>query len=310
MNAIESAPRFAVCLAAFNGRPYLSEQIDSILKQRNVFIKLYISVDRSTDGTEIFLTDWANKEPRLSLLPLGFHFGGAGKNFYRLIRDVEFSDFDYLSFADQDDIWHEDKLWRAHCVLRDQGAAAYSSNVMAFWPNGRSLLIDKAQEQKKWDFLFEAAGPGCTYVLRVDLALGLKHLIQSRRNEVQEVELHDWLSYAYARMNGYKWVIDSTVTMNYRQHSSNQVGVNAGWSAFRYRARKVLGGWGLRQAALIASLLGMNDLTFVRSWKTEGRLGLLYLALNATLCRRRMRDQFIFAISCLMLALLGRGSKK
>lgn len=310
MTEIKSTPSFAVCLAAFNGRPYLSEQINSILSQKNVSLTLYISVDKSSDGTEKFLTDWAAREPRLSLLPLGLHFGGAGPNFYRLIRDVEFSDFDYLCFSDQDDIWHENKLWRAHSALRDQGAAAYSSNVLAFWPNGRSLLIDKAQVQKKWDFLFEAAGPGCTYVLRVDLASGLKHLVQSRWNEVQAVELHDWLSYAYARMNGFKWVIDPIVTMDYRQHESNQVGVNVGWRAFRYRACKVLDGWGLRQASLIASLLGMNDLTFVRRWKGGGRLGFVYLGLNATKCRRRIRDQFLFAISCLVLAFIGFSPKK
>jgi rhamnosyltransferase len=306
----KSPPRFAVCLAAFDGQPYLSEQIDSILNQSNVFLQIYISVDKSSDGTENFLTDWAASDSRLSLLPLGLHFGGAGPNFYRLLRDVDFSNFDYLSFADQDDIWHKDKLWRAHSAMRDQGAGGYSSNVLAFWPNGRSLLINKAQAQKKWDFLFEAAGPGCTYVLRVDLALGLKQLIQSRWNDIQAVALHDWLSYAYARMNGFKWLIDPVVTMDYRQHASNQVGVNVGWSAFRYRARKVLDGWWLRQAGLIASLLDMNDLSFVRRWKGGGRLGLLYLVLNANHCRRRLRDQFLFALSCLMLALLGRSPKK
>ncbi len=305
-----SLPRFAVCLAAFNGRLYLSEQIDSILAQKNVSLRLYISVDKSSDGTEGFLIDWAAREPRLSLLPLGLYFGGAGPNFYRLLRDVEFSEFDYLSFADQDDIWHEDKLWRAHCALHECGAAAYSSNVLAFWPDGRTLLIDKAQAQKKWDFLFEAAGPGCTYVLRVDLAQGLKRLIQSNWEEVQAVALHDWLCYAYARINGFKWLIDPGVTMDYRQHASNQVGVNAGWRAFRYRVQKVLDGWGIQQAALIASLLGMNDLNFVRRWKGDRRLGLLCLVLNATHCRRRLRDQFFFAVSCLVLALLGRSSQK
>lgn len=310
MTATEFPPRFAVCLAAFNGLQYLSKQIDSILGQRNVSLQIYISVDKSADGTEKFLTDWAAKEPRLYLLPLGLHFGGAGPNFYRLLRDVEFSNVDYLSFADQDDIWHEDKLWRAHCALRNNCAAAYSSNVLAFWPNGRALLIDKAQAQKKWDFLFEAAGPGCTYVLRVDLALGLKCLIQRRWQEVQAVALHDWLSYAYARMNGFTWLIDPVATMDYRQHASNQVGVNVGWSAFRHRVNKVLDGWGPRQAALIASLLDMNDLTFVRRWKGGGTLGLLYLALNARHCRRRLRDQFLFALSCLVLALLGRSPKK
>lgn len=310
MSVQQPSPRFAVCLAAFNGRAYLQEQIDSILHQKNVWLRLYISVDKSSDGTESFLAEWAAREPRLSILPTGQRFGGAGPNFYRLLRDVEFSHFNYLSFADQDDIWHEDKLWRAHLVMRKHDAAAYSSNVLAFWPDGKTLLIDKAQAQKKWDFLFEAAGPGCTYVLRVDVALGLKHLIKTRWAEVQAVALHDWLSYAYVRTNGFGWLIDSVATMDYRQHSSNQVGVNAGWRAFKFRVRRVLDGWAPEQAALIASLLGMDNQTFVQRWKGSGRMGLFWLALNASQCRRRLRDQFLFALSVLALALLGRGHKK
>ena len=33
------------------------------------------------------------------------------------MRDVELSRFDYLGFADQDDVWHTDKLWRAHGLM-------------------------------------------------------------------------------------------------------------------------------------------------------------------------------------------------
>lgn len=310
MSALPSPPRFAVCLAAFNGRAYLQEQIDSILNQKNVWLQLYISVDTSLDGTESFLADWAAREPRLSILPVGQRFGGAGPNFYRLLRDVDFRSVDYLSFADQDDVWHADKLWRAHVAVHQQCAAAYSSNVRAFWPDGRTLLIDKAQAQKKWDFLFEAAGPGCTYVLRRDVALGLKNLIKTRWTEVQAVALHDWLAYAYVRTQGLKWLIDPVATMDYRQHAGNQVGVNAGWRAFRHRVRKVLNGWAPQQAALIASLLGMDEQLFVQRWKGRGRMGLLWLALNASQCRRRLRDQFLFALSVLALALLGRRPQK
>jgi rhamnosyltransferase len=111
-------------------------------------------------------------------------------------------------------------------------------------------------------------------------------------------------------MNGFTWLIDPIATMDYRQHASNQVGVNVGWRAFMFRVSKVLDGWGPSQSALIASLLDMNDLTFVRRWKGGGRLGLLYLVLNAKHCRRRLRDQFLFGLSCLVLALLGRSPKK
>jgi rhamnosyltransferase len=115
-------PYFAVFLAAYNGKAYISEQIETILSQKNVSLQIFISVDRSNDGTENFLANWALYEPRLTLLPFGRHFGGAGPNFFRLLRDVDFSGFDYLSFSDQDDLWHPEKLWRAHGLMRAKDA--------------------------------------------------------------------------------------------------------------------------------------------------------------------------------------------
>ena len=99
---VTKLPRFVVCLAAYNGTAYIAEQIQSILDQKGVELDLFVSVDASTDGTENLLAEWAQSEPRLILLPFGEHFGGAGPNFYRLLRDIELAEFDYLSFADQD----------------------------------------------------------------------------------------------------------------------------------------------------------------------------------------------------------------
>jgi rhamnosyltransferase len=45
-------PRVAVLLAAYNGMQYIAEQMDSILAQIGVDVTVFISVDRSTDGTE------------------------------------------------------------------------------------------------------------------------------------------------------------------------------------------------------------------------------------------------------------------
>lgn len=302
-------PKVAVFLSAYNGMLYLAEQIESILRQECVYIYIFISVDKSTDGTEDYLAKWALSEPRLTLLPFGMRFGGAGSNFYRLLRDVNLNGFDYMSFADQDDIWLPDKLSRAHQILLKTSADAYSSNVMAFWPGGRQLLIEKSQKQVRWDFLFEAAGPGCTYVMRKELACAIQDVVKSRWDVMQEVGLHDWFVYAFARANGYRWVIDDYAGMLYRQHEKNQVGVNTGTRAFVQRARKVLSGWGVTQSALIAQLVGLGNDPFVKRWSDGSRSGLLWLALHAWQCRRRLREKIIFGLSCLALCIAGKRSQ-
>lgn len=300
---IIESPHFAVCLAAYNGKAYIAEQIESILLQKNVDLQIFISVDESTDGTEARLAEWALSEPRLTLLPFGQQFGGAGPNFYRLLRDVDIRGFDYLSFADQDDLWHPEKLWRAHCLMNEQGALGYSSNVTAFWPSGRTQLVNKAQPQRSLDFMFEAAGPGCTYVLQSSLALSLQQLVRGADASLSRVGYHDWLIYAFARANNYPWIIDDWSSMQYRQHSNNQIGVNAGWRSYWLRVRKMLSGHGFEQSLLIADLVHASSTPVVQHGLRGGRLGYLWLALRANQCRRKRLDQLWFFILCMLFAM-------
>ena len=95
--------KIAVCLAAFNGVRWLAEQLDSILAQEGVAVTVFVSVDQSSDGTEQWIDARAQVDSRIVVLPHGERFGGAARNFFRLLRDVDFSGFDYVSFADQDD---------------------------------------------------------------------------------------------------------------------------------------------------------------------------------------------------------------
>lgn len=298
-------PKVAVLLAAYNGISYLPEQLDSILAQNLVRPVIYVSIDPSTDGTGYYIRERAESDERIFVLPVGQRFGGAAKNFFRLICEVDVCGFDYVCFSDQDDIWLPNKLSRAHGILQHTEASCYSSNVLAFWPTGKRILINKAQPQRPWDFLFEAAGPGCTYVLKVEVVERLKELLIAKRIEVAKVGLHDWLVYAFARSRGYRWVIDPQPSMAYRQHASNQVGVNSGWRAYWERAKKVLGGWGISQARLIARLVGLENDPFCKPWRRPGRLGMLWLALNAYRARRKVSDRFVFAAACLLLAVVG-----
>lgn len=304
-------PEFAICLAAFNGTHWLADQLDSILAQVGVAVTVFVSIDKSTDGTEKWFEERVKVDSRIVLLSYGKRFGGAAQNFFRILREVDFSRFDYVSFADQDDIWLPNKLLRAHEMLSITEADAYSSNVVAFWPDGRKTLIEKSQPQVRWDFLFEAAGPGCTFVMQNSLICVIQDFFKKHWHEVQEIGQgqHDWFIYAFARANGYRWVIDDYSGMLYRQHEKNLVGVNAGWRAFVYRVRKVLSGWGLAQSVLIAELVGLNNDPFVTRWSGGSRAGVLWLALHARQCRRRTRDQLLFAVACLALCVLGRRTR-
>lgn len=284
----EYVPNIAVLLAAYNGRKWIEEQINSILQQQNVNVSLFISVDLSQDGTFEWCQQLASNHTNIKVLSYGERFGGAAPNFYRLIRDVELDSYDAISWADQDDIWHLDKLAIAFKKLSSGECDVYSSNVIAFWEDGRKILIEKSQPQRKLDHFFEAAGPGCTYVFKNEAMKDLKKLILEAGNKVNKITQHDWLAYALCREKGYRWFIDPKPSMLYRQHANNQVGTNNNLLAYKKRFKMIRENWLREQVNLVASLVAPEKLPNLNNR--------LYLIRNFKELRRRSRDRFVLCL--------------
>lgn len=112
-----SLPRVMVLMATYNGEKYLKEQIDSILAQEGVAVQLWISDDRSTDSTQDICARYARNHPNITFT-INSSNKGCTDNFLGMVHSLRISDFDYLSFSDQDDIWKPDKLSQAVSMLR------------------------------------------------------------------------------------------------------------------------------------------------------------------------------------------------
>jgi len=293
-------PSVAVFVAVYNGMRWLPVQIDSILAQESVSLTIFVSVDASTDGTEIWFNELAERDARIVLLPHGRRFGGAAKNFFRLISEVDFLDYDYVSFADQDDIWFCDKLSHGIDQIRLNDADAYSGNVIAFWIDGREKLLNKAQPQRELDYLFEAAGPGCSYIFTQQALCVVKKYLHEYP-ALNDFVLHDWLAYAVLRHNGYRWFIDPEPKMMYRQHESNQVGANSSIKGVMYRLNYVMSGRVFESISLLVNTLGVSPIDVTT------RFGLLQLACKYRKLRRRTSEQLITLV-CLILYALKRPS--
>ena len=295
----KNKPIFLILLAAYNGKNWLAEQLESILGQRDVEVRLYISVDPSQDGTELFVKRWAMDDQRVNVLADAGRFGSAARNFYRLVRDVEFSHFDYLSFSDQDDIWLPHKLSHAHRMIQEGKYDAYSSNVISFWPDGKERYINKSQPLREYDFLFEAAGPGSTYIFNKKLAQSLQHFVKTHYDQVNSVSLHDWLFYAFSRSHKYSWFIDDNVGLLYRQHETNHLGVNSGFSAYKDRLNFIATGWYHAEITKIFKLC-YSDHPFGESLIHRGWRARFFVMCHASQCRRRLSDRIILFLSCLL----------
>ena len=290
-----------VLLAAYNGEQFISQQLQTVLNQTNKPYKILINIDQSDDKTESIVQGFAKKNPEIQILNINKRFGSAAANFINLIIYADLTDINYIALADQDDIWKEDKLEKAIQKL-EQGFDGYSSNVQAFWEDGQKKIIEKNQPQQKYDHLFESAGPGCTFVLKRELALKLQQFLKNGRfNQLDNY--HDWLIYAYARTQGFKWHIDSYPGVDYRQHSANVFGANVGNRAFISRVCRVLSGEGVDFAFRLIKELKVPG-PFIKSLLPVTRMNLLRLAFYAKHCRRRTRDQVYFFFACILLAII------
>ena len=290
-----------ILLAAYNGAIYISKQLKSILNQTFKPSKILTNIDQSSDNTVGIVQGCRKSFNEIQILNTKKKFGSAAANFIDLISHVDLTDVDYIALADQDDIWKEDKLKKAIQKL-EQGYDGYSSNVEAFWADGKRKVLVKNQPQQNFDHLFESAGPGCTFVINKKLALKLQQLL--KKGSFNQLDnYHDWLIYAFARTHGFKWYIDSYPSVYYRQHSSNVFGANVGINAFISRANRLLAGEGIDFAFQLMKELKVQD-TFIQSLFPISRYNLLRLAFKAKCCRRRFRDQIYFFFACILLAII------
>ena len=100
----------------------------------------------------------------------------------------------------------KNKLSRAVNVFEKSNVSGYSSDVIDFKDNlEKTAYIKKSYPQKKYDYLFEGPGPGCTFVLNKQLFSKLQEfLIKTQTNFIY----HDWFIYAFARSRDFSWHID------------------------------------------------------------------------------------------------------
>lgn len=299
-----------VLMATFNGARFLEEQINSILQQKNVSLRLVIRDDGSTDDTLTICQQFACKDSRVRVYQRTEGAAGAAENFCRLIVELPFrcGSGEWVALADQDDIWYPHKLSRALREAQDRDVSGYSSNVEALYSNGSRKLIRKDTPQKPYDYLFEGPGPGSTYLLREDLFIDLQAFLRDRPDLSSKVRFHDWLIYAFARSRGFAWHIDAKPGLAYRQHEMNVIGANLGLKSAILRAKYVLLEDGFDEA------LSLRRALFPGSQCAPypvvlNRVDLLRLAFKAHLYRRTRRGVLLFALSMILKTILPAGVK-
>lgn len=208
-----------VLISTYNGEKYIKKQIDSLLNQIGVKVKILVRDDGSTDSTKAILEQYSK---------LGKLKWYEGKNlrtahsFLDLMKNA--NDVEYYAFCDQDDIWDNDKL-----IIAIESLKKFNKNEpIMYFSNAR--LIDKNDNDLnknhiknnpritlKNSFLQNIA-LGCTIVFNKE---ALKKAILA--DESTDIVMHDAWVYRICMALG-KVVYDPMPHIGYRQHQNNVIG--------------------------------------------------------------------------------------
>lgn len=234
-----------ILMSTFNGEKYLPEQLDSIISQNDVNIKLLIRDDGSTDSTMSILKDYKAKYPDKIDIESGSNIGWK-KSFFHLVKLAakDYSSFMYFAFSDQDDIWKPNKLKRAlECLKTDVGQPSLYCSNMTYYKDGRAIGDIRKREiiPTPKNCLIRNYATGCTIVFN-------QSLLNKVANGLPSIPVaHDQWFYMVATLCGHV-AVDFQSHILYRQHNANQIGSKRGFFEI----------WN-RRLKSISSLLGKRD---------------------------------------------------
>lgn len=236
-----ASPRVAILLCTKQGEAFLQAQLDSIERQTHTSWAVYASDDGSQDTTPDILQEFKCRLGERKLTSLLGPRNGFVANFLSLVCNPDI-EADFYAYADQDDIWEDDKLARAVQFLQSVPGsvpAVYCSrtcNVDATNTGvGHSPLFTRPPGFA--NALVQNIGGGNTMVFNQ----AARQLLRMAGPDVQ-VAAHDWWTYLLVTGCGGRVFYDPLPTVRYRQHGLNLVGANNGWLARLSRVRPLFQG--------------------------------------------------------------------
>ncbi len=218
--------RFSIALATCNGEKYLAALLDSIARQKLPPTELVASDDASEDGTLTLLEAFAACAPfPVCVLRQPERLGVVG-NFSRAIAACG---GEIIALADQDDVWHTDKLEKlATALASPEVLAAFSDadvvdadlSPLGYTMWQRVRFTPYEQERMRQGEAFEVL---LKHRIVTGAALAFKSELRDLALPIPDGWPHDaWLAQLAAAEARLVALSESLVA--YRQHETNAVG--------------------------------------------------------------------------------------
>lgn len=226
-----------IVMSTYNGKAYLQEQLESVLRQTVSDFLLLIRDDGSSDGTPDLLREIS--DPRVRLI-LGENLGPTG-SFFALLDAARQENADFVFFCDQDDIWMPDKLERllaemGKCpagpalVFSDFAMIDGSGSVTGDSYTAMAQLRIPADGNFFPKLLAQPYVFGCASVLN-------RELLELVKDPPAGIEMYDcWIALVASLLGTVRYLPQSTIY--HRFHSSNATG-RSGMNSLAARVRRV-----------------------------------------------------------------------
>jgi hypothetical protein len=227
---LSDQPVVEVLLATYDGERFLRDQIDSILTQDYVNLRVLARDDGSSDATVSILNEYAKRLPnRFRVMPPSPGTGSPKDNFLKLMQA---SSAQYICFSDQDDIWLPDKVSRTKRAMDDLESRWGADTPLLVFTDAH-VVDDQLRTLHESFWAHENIEPdrihhlalllgrsvvtGCTMLLN-------RPLLELSFAMPREASMHDrWIGLLACAIGKSHAV--RTQTLLYRQHDRNVAGI-------------------------------------------------------------------------------------
>lgn len=218
----------SIAMTTYNGAQFVEAQLRSILEQTRQPDEIIICDDGSTDDTVNIIRHVMETSgtDRIRLVENEENLGYI-RNFYKAISLTK---GDYIFLADQDDIWHREKLEKSLAIMERTGAAAICTRSRLIDRDGQemdgnafivSVLLARLKEElgpvRFFDLVIENVAQGCTYCFTKEVRA--KYLALNSRQLI-----HDHQIMFIASLVGKVYACAEPM-IDYRIHGSNSAGL-------------------------------------------------------------------------------------
>lgn len=209
-------PLVSIALCTYNGEKFLREQLDTLVRQTYPNLEIIAVDDCSNDSTVAILKEYELLFPFLKIYQNKVNLGFV-KNFEKAIS---LCSGDLIALADQDDIWHLEKIEKQVNAIGSHQLIYHDSEFIdvkgALLEKKMSDIFNMYSGNEPETFLFFNCVSGHSLMMKKELAETILPLKSGL--------FHDrWIAYVAANLGSIGFINECLV--KYRQHENSDTNI-------------------------------------------------------------------------------------